>query len=140
MTDLQHTRCLIYADAIAKAAGITRDQLYSRKRNDAVARPRMALMAVLRDRMKLTLMEIGGHLHRDHTTVIHAVKTVKEFPEFLEYWHAAIMSERKVESQSEYNPALRISFADGEEDDAQRKVAERLYPASSQDAGAITYP
>ena len=51
--------------------------MHSKKRSRAVARPRQIAMALAKELTQLSLPEIGGNFGgRDHTTVLHACRTI----------------------------------------------------------------
>jgi chromosomal replication initiator protein len=51
--------------------------MHSKKRNRNVARPRQVAMALAKDLTQMSLPEIGGAFgNRDHTTVLHACRTI----------------------------------------------------------------
>ncbi|MFH1235420.1 MAG: helix-turn-helix domain-containing protein [Parcubacteria group bacterium] len=66
--------------AVVSAFGIPLAQLCSKRRTQEVARARMAAMYLARTLMiGCSLKTIGSHYGgRDHSTVIHAVNTVRE--------------------------------------------------------------
>src|SRR6202000_679189 len=56
--------------------------LLSKRRSRSIARPRQVAMALAKELTNHSLPEIGDHFGgRDHTTVIHACKRVKELRE-----------------------------------------------------------
>ena len=56
--------------------------MYSKKRTRAVARPRQIAMALAKELTQLSLPEIGSNFGgRDHTTVLHACRTIAKFRE-----------------------------------------------------------
>ena len=62
--------------AVAEKFGVSADDIMSRKRTPKIARARMVAMAGLR-MAGFSLSETGRFFERDHGTVIHACKTVK---------------------------------------------------------------
>jgi chromosomal replication initiator protein len=57
-------------------------EMYSKKRNRAVARPRQVAMALAKELTQLSLPDIGDAFGgRDHTTVLHACRKVDELKE-----------------------------------------------------------
>ncbi|WP_428387757.1 chromosomal replication initiator protein DnaA [Mucisphaera sp.] len=53
--------------------------LQSRRRHKSVTEPRQICMFLARSKTRYSLEEIGGHFGgRDHTTVMHSIKTVEE--------------------------------------------------------------
>ena len=52
--------------------------LLSKRRNHSVARPRQVAMALAKELTSHSLLEIGDAFGRDHTTVLHACKRIKE--------------------------------------------------------------
>jgi chromosomal replication initiator protein len=56
--------------------------MYSKKRNRAIARPRQVAMALAKELTQLSLPDIGDAFGgRDHTTVLHACRKVGELKE-----------------------------------------------------------
>ncbi len=77
---------LINIDNIQKTTadyfGIKVSDLLSKRRNRSVARPRQIAMALAKELTNLSLPEIGEAFGgRDHTTVLHACRKVKELRE-----------------------------------------------------------
>lgn len=67
---------------VAEYYRIRTTDLVSAKRTRSVARPRQIAMALAKEFTKLSLPEIGGAFGgRDHTTVLHATRKVKELRE-----------------------------------------------------------
>ena len=65
--------------AAAKQFGITMDDMLSKRRARAIARPRQAAMYLAKTMTTRSLPDIGRRFGgRDHTTVIHAVKRIEE--------------------------------------------------------------
>lgn len=57
-------------------------EMYSKKRNRTVARPRQIAMALAKDLTQLSLPDIGDAFGgRDHTTVLHACRKISELKE-----------------------------------------------------------
>lgn len=57
-------------------------EMYSKKRSRAIARPRQVAMALAKELTSLSLPDIGEAFGgRDHTTVLHACKKIKELRE-----------------------------------------------------------
>lgn len=63
---------------IVEVTGISIDEITSRSRKSYIVLARMMLMALLRKKMYLSLVTIGKWFNRDHTTVIHAIQTIKD--------------------------------------------------------------
>ena len=64
-------------DAVTKYYGVRLADLQSKKRNKSIAWPRQVCMFLARKHTRYSLEEIGGYFGgRDHTTVLHAVRTV----------------------------------------------------------------
>jgi chromosomal replication initiator protein len=73
-------------DAVTKYYNVRLSDLQSKKRHKSIAFPRQVCMFLARKHTRYSLEEIGGYFGgRDHTTVLHAVRTVdgdcKEDPE-----------------------------------------------------------
>ena len=63
-------------DAVSSVLGISRADLLSAKRTPAVARARHLAMFLSRELTPLSLSAIAKEFDRDHSTVIHAIRTV----------------------------------------------------------------
>ena len=64
-------------DAVTKYYGVRLSDLQSKRRHKSIAFPRQVCMYLARRHTRYSLEEIGGYFGgRDHTTVMHAVKTV----------------------------------------------------------------
>ncbi len=58
--------------------GVSEADLVSKRRHRSITQPRQVCMYLAREHTRFSLEEIGGHFgDRDHTTVMHAVSTVK---------------------------------------------------------------
>ena len=73
-------------DAVTKYYNVRLSDLQSKKRHKSIAFPRQVCMFLARKHTRYSLEEIGGYFGgRDHTTVLHAIRTVdrdtKEDPE-----------------------------------------------------------
>ncbi len=71
---------------MTKYYNVKMSDLQSKKRHKSIAFPRQVCMFLARRHTRYSLEEIGGYFGgRDHTTVLHAVRTVdgdcKEDPE-----------------------------------------------------------
>ena len=67
---------------IARRCGVTVQQLEGRSRKQPIATARQLAMHFIRDKNPtLSLASIGEMFGRDHATVIHAIKTVKNLEE-----------------------------------------------------------
>lgn len=65
--------------AVTEFYGVKLTDLQSKRRQRSIALPRQVCMYLARRHTRLSLEEIGGYFGgRDHTTVMHAVKTVEE--------------------------------------------------------------
>ncbi len=66
-------------DAVTKYYNVRLSDLQSKKRHKSIAFPRQVCMYLARKNTSYSLEEIGGYFGgRDHTTVLHAVRTVDE--------------------------------------------------------------
>ena len=64
-------------NAVARAYGISREQLQSKDRSREIALPRQVAMYLMREEANATLLQIGASLGgRDHTTVMYACDKV----------------------------------------------------------------
>ncbi|MFU8829385.1 MAG: chromosomal replication initiator protein DnaA [Phycisphaerales bacterium] len=65
-------------DAVVDHYGIKLTELQSKRRQKSIARPRQVCMYLARRHTRYSLEEIGGYFGgRDHTTVMHAVRTIE---------------------------------------------------------------
>jgi len=62
--------------AVCSVLGVSQSALLSSSRRAAVSRARQIAMYLSREMTSLSLADIARHFHRDHTTIIHAVRTV----------------------------------------------------------------
>ena len=64
-------------DVVTKYYNVQLSDLQSKKRHKSIAFPRQVCMFLARRHTRYSLEEIGGYFGgRDHTTVLHAVRTV----------------------------------------------------------------
>jgi chromosomal replication initiator protein len=64
-------------NAVCAVNGLTREELLSKGRSPRVARARQLGMYMARELTGLSLAEIARAFDRDHTTVLHAIRSVK---------------------------------------------------------------
>ena len=65
--------------AVTEHFGVRAADLQGKRRSRSVAFPRQVCMYLARELTSLSLQEIGGHFGgRDHTTVLHAARTIQE--------------------------------------------------------------
>jgi chromosomal replication initiator protein len=62
---------------VAKDHGLTADELTGPSRKKVVVEARWTAMRTIRAETKLSTPQIGRLFHRDHTTVLHALGTLK---------------------------------------------------------------
>ncbi len=66
-------------DAVTKYYNVRLSDLQSKKRHKSIAFPRQVCMFLARRHTRYSLEEIGGYFGgRDHTTVLHAVRTIEQ--------------------------------------------------------------
>ena len=66
-------------DAVTIYYSVKLSDLQSKRRHKSITEPRQVCMWLARKRTRFSLEEIGGYFGgRDHTTVMHAIKTVNE--------------------------------------------------------------
>jgi len=66
-------------DAVTVYYNVKLSDLQSKRRHKSITEPRQVCMWLARKRTRFSLEEIGGYFGgRDHTTVMHAIKTVDE--------------------------------------------------------------
>ena len=63
-------------DAVCAVSGLTRNELLSPRRSPRIARSRQLAMYLARELTPLSLSEIARAFDRDHTTVMHAIRSV----------------------------------------------------------------
>jgi len=64
---------------VTKSYNVRLSDLQSKRRNKSIAFPRQVCMFLARRHTRYSLEEIGGYFGgRDHTTVMHAVRTVDD--------------------------------------------------------------
>lgn len=84
-------------DAVIGFYGVKVTDLQSKRRQRSIALPRQVCMFLARRHTRYSLEEIGGYFGgRDHTTVMHAVRTVEERCELDQDFHKTIAN---IESQ-----------------------------------------
>ncbi|HVZ94450.1 MAG TPA: helix-turn-helix domain-containing protein, partial [Phycisphaerales bacterium] len=65
-------------DAVIDFFGVKLTDLQSKRRQRSIVQPRQVCMYLIRKNTRYSLEEIGGHFGgRDHTTVLHAVRTIE---------------------------------------------------------------
>jgi chromosomal replication initiator protein len=79
--------------SITEFYGVRTPELQSRRRQRSIALPRQLCMYLARRNTRYSLEEIGGYFGgRDHTTVLHAIRTIEgrleTEPEFSQQVHA----------------------------------------------------
>lgn len=77
----EHNRVTIQQilDAVTRYYNVKVSDLQSKKRHKSIAFPRQVCMFLARQYTRYSLEEIGGYFGgRDHTTVLHAVRTIAE--------------------------------------------------------------
>ena len=65
-------------DAVCSVLGVPRADLLSARRTARVSRARQLAMYLTRELTTLSLAQIAREFDRDHTTVLHAVRTVSK--------------------------------------------------------------
>jgi chromosomal replication initiator protein len=65
-------------DAVAEALGLSREELLSPRRTPRIARARQLAMYLARELTPLSLAQIAREFNRDHTTVLHAIRSVNQ--------------------------------------------------------------
>ena len=76
LSDQKHAAKII--EQICDFYGLTQAQVKGKCRLRGYVKARFLAMFLLRTRTGLTLKEIGRMFHRDHTSIIHAIKTINE--------------------------------------------------------------
>lgn len=62
---------------VCEAYGISLDDMLGVGRTGRVAHPRQVAIYLIRTLTQLSLLEIGRRFHRDHSTVIHALRAIE---------------------------------------------------------------
>ncbi len=77
-------------DAVTAHYNVKLSELQSKSRQKSIAEPRQVCMWLARKRTRFSLQEIGGYFGgRDHTTVMHSIRTVDErIAEDADFGHA----------------------------------------------------
>jgi chromosomal replication initiator protein len=66
-------------EAVTKFFNVRLTDLQSKKRHKSIALPRQVCMYIARQKTRYSLEEIGGYFGgRDHTTVMHAIRTITD--------------------------------------------------------------
>jgi chromosomal replication initiator protein len=66
-------------DAVTRVYSVRLQDLQSKKRHKSISHPRQICMYFARQKTRYSLEEIGGYFGgRDHTTVMHAIRTVTD--------------------------------------------------------------
>jgi chromosomal replication initiator protein len=66
-------------DSVTRFYDVKLTDLLSKRRHKSIAMPRQVCMYLARKHTRFSLEEIGGYFGgRDHTTVMHAVRTIEE--------------------------------------------------------------
>ena len=63
-------------EAVASVLGVPRSELLSPRRTPRIARARQLAMYLTRELTSLSLAQIAREFHRDHSTVMHAIRAV----------------------------------------------------------------
>lgn len=66
---------------ISRFLGISIDDLRSRKQNREFTDGRFLYFAIAKETTNKSLNEIGGFVSKDHATVLHGIRQVKNVPE-----------------------------------------------------------
>ena len=67
----------VIIDAVTNFYNVKLQDLQSRRRHKSITEPRQICMWLARKNTRFSLEEIGGYFGgRDHTTVMHSIKTV----------------------------------------------------------------
>lgn len=65
-------------DAVTTETGVDRESMTSAIRTERVANARRVAMALIREQTTLSLHELGDLFRKDHSSVAHAVRDVRE--------------------------------------------------------------
>jgi chromosomal replication initiator protein len=71
-----HGRVLAIQEAICSVCGVSKQDLLSVKRNSRISHARQLAMYLTRRETELSLTQIAREFNRDHTTVLHAIRSV----------------------------------------------------------------
>ena len=76
-TGPEHPTIEVIIEAVTRYYDVKVTDLLSKRRHKSIALPRQVCMFLARRHTRYSLEEIGGYFGgRDHTTVMHAVKTI----------------------------------------------------------------
>lgn len=70
-----YSRAMPVIKAVASAFGLTPAQLRGPRRDPYIVRARFEAYHRLREELELSLPEIGRAMHRDHSTIVHGIRT-----------------------------------------------------------------
>lgn len=91
---------------------ITEDEIRGRRHSRPAARPRQVVMALAHARLAMSLSQVGEAMDRDHTTVAHAVKTIREMRAVDDSFDAKVC---RIEAQIGKNPMVAEIHAAAED-------------------------
>jgi hypothetical protein len=76
VADSTHVRVLAIQEAICTVCGVSKQDLLSSKRSSRISHARQLAMYLTRRETELSLAQIAREFNRDHTTVLHAIRSV----------------------------------------------------------------
>jgi chromosomal replication initiator protein len=76
VADSTHARVLTIQEAICTVCSVSKQDLLSSKRSSRISRARQLAMYLTRRETELSLAQIAREFNRDHTTVLHAIRSV----------------------------------------------------------------
>lgn len=102
-------------EVVCEHYGVKLSDLQSKRRQKSIALPRQVCMFLTRKQTRYSLEEVGGYFGgRDHTTVMHAVKTVdqkrKQDPEFDRILRA-LEQQLGIPGEDDASTSMRSPFA-----------------------------
>jgi len=65
-------------DIVVSVTGVSIEKIMSKDRTLKIAAPRQLICYFLRQHCGMSLKDIGHYMRRDHTSVIHAIRLVKD--------------------------------------------------------------
>jgi chromosomal replication initiator protein len=73
--------CRHVFDIVAKFYGLTYDDITKRSRKGPLVKCRHIATKIIRDKTGLCYQDIGDLLGKDHTTIIHSIRTIENWME-----------------------------------------------------------
>lgn len=81
VTVSDNTKIIVITSAVKKYRPVTDAELFSKKRNRRIVEARQLIMYFISSNTRLGVVRIGRIFNRDHTTVLHSNKAVRNLTE-----------------------------------------------------------